>query len=90
DEYAHVKPTMGLVRTHIQQQYPNVQLKLKPITLGPASGSKIEARIIGPEPTELRAIAKQVEARLHQDPHAVYIRHDWRERTKVLEPEFNE
>ncbi|OOF20726.1 MFS transporter [Salinivibrio sp. IB574] len=90
DEYAHVKPTMGLVRAHIQQQYPNVQLKLKPITLGPASGSKIEARIIGPEPTELRAIAKQVEARLHQDPDAVNIRHDWRERTKVLEPEFNE
>jgi multidrug efflux pump subunit AcrB len=67
---------------------PTFQFKL--IEFGPSPASKIEARITGPEPQVLRDIAMQVEDILLQDPGARNIRHDWRERTKELIPQFNE
>ncbi|MCV5246376.1 hypothetical protein OFC58_37840, partial [Escherichia coli] len=62
----------------------------KQIELGPGGGAKIEARIIGSDPTVLRTIAAQVKDIMYADPQATNIRHDWRERTQVLEPQFNE
>ncbi|MGX9521250.1 efflux RND transporter permease subunit [Vibrio mediterranei] len=67
---------------------PTFQLRL--MEFGPSPASKIEARIIGPDPQVLRDIAVQVEDVLIADPGARNIRHDWRERTKELVPQFNE
>ena len=67
---------------------PTFQFKL--MEFGPSPASKIEARIIGPDPQTLRDIALQVEDVLLQDPGARNVRHDWRERTKELVPQFNE
>ncbi|MBE4618863.1 efflux RND transporter permease subunit [Vibrio navarrensis] len=71
-----------------QFEKPTFQFKL--MEFGPSPASKIEARISGPDPQVLRDIAKQVEDVLHTDPGARNIRHDWRERTKELVPQFNE
>ncbi|NGN96358.1 efflux RND transporter permease subunit [Grimontia sp. S25] len=89
-DYESVVPTMASIREHIDADFPNIQYKLKRIELGPSSGSKIEARILGADPTILRTIAGQVIDILNADPDAVNVRHDWRERTKILEPQFNE
>ncbi|MDO6499063.1 efflux RND transporter permease subunit [Photobacterium sanguinicancri] len=67
---------------------PTFQFKL--MEFGPSPASKIEARIIGPDPQVLRDIAVQVEDILLQDPESRNVRHDWRERTKELVPQFNE
>ncbi|MEZ8101112.1 efflux RND transporter permease subunit [Vibrio bivalvicida] len=67
---------------------PTFQFKL--MEFGPSPASKIEARITGPDPQVLRDIAVRVEDVLLQDPGARNIRHDWRERTKELVPQFNE
>ncbi|WP_394126131.1 efflux RND transporter permease subunit [Vibrio hepatarius] len=67
---------------------PTFQFKL--MEFGPSPASKIEARITGPDPKVLREIAVQVEDVLLQDPGARNVRHDWRERTKELVPQFNE
>ncbi|MEF1290708.1 efflux RND transporter permease subunit [Vibrio sp. M260118] len=67
---------------------PTFQFKL--MEFGPSPASKIEARITGPYPQVLRDIALQVEDVLLQDPGARNVRHDWRERTKELVPQFNE
>ncbi len=45
---------------------------------------------MGSDPTVLRGIASQVVDVMNADPGAFNIRHDWRERTKVIEPVFNE
>ncbi|EGR2796772.1 efflux RND transporter permease subunit [Vibrio navarrensis] len=71
-----------------QFEKPTFQFKL--MEFGPSPASKIEARISGPDPQVLRDIAQQVEDVLHTDPGARNIRHDWRERTKELVPQFNE
>jgi multidrug efflux pump subunit AcrB len=90
DDYQALPDLMAKFRQHIEANYPQVQYKLKQIELGPGGGAKVEARIVGADPTILRGLAAQVIEVMHQDPGATNVRHDWRERTKVLEPQFNE
>ncbi|EIJ2833759.1 efflux RND transporter permease subunit VmeI [Vibrio parahaemolyticus] len=90
DNYEALAPLMARFRDHLKANYPEIDYKLKQIELGPGGGAKIEARIIGSDPTVLRTIAAQVMDIMYADPGATNIRHDWRERTQVLEPQFNE
>ncbi|MGF1723268.1 efflux RND transporter permease subunit [Photobacterium nomapromontoriensis] len=85
-----VLPVMAKFSQILDKNHPELQYKLKQIMLGPSSGSKIEARLVGPDPTILRGLAKQVVDIMNADPGAFNIRHDWRERNKVIEPVFNE
>ncbi|ANO32741.1 multidrug transporter AcrB [Vibrio breoganii] len=75
---------------HLDTNYPEINHRMKQIELGPGGGAKIEARVIGSDPTVLRELGAQIVDILNDDPGANNIRHDWRERTKVLEPIFNE
>lgn len=88
--YQQLAALMARFRAHLDARYPQINYKLKQIELGPGGGAKIEARIVGSDPTVLRSIAAQVMDVMYADPGAYNIRHDWRERTKVLEPQFNE
>ncbi|MFN1513334.1 efflux RND transporter permease subunit VmeI [Vibrio owensii] len=90
ENYEALAPLMDRFRYHIKTNYPEINYKLKQIELGPGGGAKIEARVIGSDPTVLRTIAAQVMDVMYADPGATNIRHDWRERTQVLEPQFNE
>lgn len=88
--YEELDSLMERFREYLDATFPEINYKLKQIELGPGGGAKIEARIIGSDPTVLRSIASQVMDIMYADPGAYNIRHDWRERTKVLEPIFNE
>ncbi|MBY5943840.1 efflux RND transporter permease subunit [Photobacterium rosenbergii] len=88
--FEDVLPVMGMIGGLLDTKHPELEYKLKQIMLGPSSGSKIEARLVGPDPTVLRTLAKQVVDIMNADPGAFNIRHDWRERNKVIEPVFNE
>ncbi|MEZ9059356.1 efflux RND transporter permease subunit [Vibrio pelagius] len=88
--YEVLAPLMKRFRDYVDASFPEIDYKLKQIELGPGGGAKIEARIVGSDPTVLRSIASQVIDIMHADPGAFNVRHDWRDRTKVLEPQFNE
>ncbi|WP_305417476.1 efflux RND transporter permease subunit [Photobacterium leiognathi] len=90
DSFESVVPVMKKFREQLDKDFPEIEYKAKLVMLGPSSGSKIEARIVGSDPTVLRGIASQVVDVMNADPGAFNIRHDWRERTKVIEPIFNE
>ncbi|WEM43322.1 efflux RND transporter permease subunit [Photobacterium sp. DA100] len=90
NSFDDVMPVMGKLGEVLDTRHPELEYKLKQIMLGPSSGSKIEARLVGPDPTVLRTLAKQVVDIMNADPGAFNIRHDWRERNKVIEPVFNE
>ncbi|MEF1174366.1 efflux RND transporter permease subunit, partial [Vibrio sinaloensis] len=89
-DYEKLHDLMARFRLHLEENFPEINYKLKQIELGPGGGAKIEARLVGSDPTVLRSLAKQVEDIMHADPGTTNVRHDWRERTKVLEPQFNE
>lgn len=76
--------------TYFATQQPDVEFKLAPIEMGPAQTAKIEARFSGPDPLVLQQLAHQTEAIMAKDPGIHNLRNDWRQRTKVLQPVFNE
>ncbi|KLV10801.1 AcrB/AcrD/AcrF family protein [Photobacterium ganghwense] len=88
--FEDVVPVLSDLSKVLDENHPELEYKLKQIMLGPSSGAKIEARLVGPDPTVLRGLAKQVVDIMHADPGTSNIRHDWRERNKVIEPVFNE
>nr|WP_086940398.1 efflux RND transporter permease subunit [Thaumasiovibrio occultus] len=90
DSFDHVEPMLNQVRDKIEQDYPEMEYKLNRIELGPSGGAKIEARLIGADPDVLRMLAAQVVDIMRHDPGSTNIRHDWRERIKLIVPEFNE
>ncbi|WP_220721304.1 efflux RND transporter permease subunit [Agarivorans litoreus] len=76
--------------TSLRDSFRQVSFQFRLMEIGPSPASKIEARIIGSDPQVLRDLATQVEDIFSADPGARNIRHDWRERTKDLLPQFNE
>ncbi len=83
-------PVMNNIREYVSQNYPNAQFKIKAMEIGPSTDAKIEARFSGPNPDVLRNLAIQAQDILKTDSNAYNIRHDWRERTKVIRPQYNE
>ncbi len=65
-------------------------VKFKRLQIGPGTAAKIEARFAGPDQDVLRQLAVQAMRILNADADAANVRHDWRERVKVVRPVFNE
>jgi len=83
-------PLMRSLEKELKQQFSQARFQFRFMEIGPSAASKIEARISGPDPDQLRAIASQIEDVMHADAGARNIRHNWRERTKEIVPNFNE
>lgn len=81
---------MQQTRRYITEQLPRLQYKLLRLEVGPSTPAKIEARFSGADPDVLRALAEQAKDILLADGRAVSVRDNWRERTKVIRPRFNE
>ncbi|MCO4130295.1 efflux RND transporter permease subunit, partial [Enterobacter kobei] len=77
--YEALDALMAKFRQHVKENFPEINYKLKQIELGPGGGAKIEARIIGSDPTVLRSIAAQVMDIMYADAGATNVSHDWRE-----------
>lgn len=74
----------------IRKEAPQAFSKSDRIFVGPATKAKVEARLSGPDSHMLRKISTEIQEIFRNDPDAINIRHDWRERTKVLRPKFAE
>ncbi|PKM20406.1 MAG: MFS transporter [Gammaproteobacteria bacterium HGW-Gammaproteobacteria-15] len=81
---------MQQTRNYIAEQLPRLQYKLLRLEVGPSTPAKIEARFSGADPDVLRQLAAQAQSILLADGRAVSVRDNWRERTKVIRPRFNE
>jgi multidrug efflux pump subunit AcrB len=85
-----VATVMQTVRDYSSNHALSAQLKIKPMEIGPSTDAKIEARFSGPDPVILRQLAAKVEELIGSDDGAYNIRDDWRARTKMIRPQFNE
>ncbi|RUO42919.1 MFS transporter [Aliidiomarina taiwanensis] len=81
---------MARTRDYLANQHPNVRPRISRMEIGPPVKAAIEARFSGPEPEVLRQLSAQAQQLLAQDARLTNIRDDWRERSKVLRPQFNE
>lgn len=74
----------------MQEEYPELEVKLQRLQLGPASGAKLEARVSGPDPKHLRQISAQIQDIYRADAGLENIKDNWRQPVKVLRPIFND
>ena len=56
----------------------------------PITESKIEARFTGPDPIVLRQLGAEATSIMREDPVSDAVMHNWRERTKLVRPQFVE
>lgn len=74
----------------MQEEYPELEVKLQRLQLGPSTGAKLEARISGPDPKLLRQFSAQIQEIYRNDGGLENIKDDWRQPVKVLRPLFND
>ncbi len=85
-----VTTMINKVRNFQNEYVLDAQVKVKRMEIGPSTDAKIEARFSGADPVVLRQLAKQAKDILLQDTGAFNIRDDWRARSKLIRPQFNE
>lgn len=90
ENFDQVQPTMDSIETILRDSYPQAFTKFMRFEIGPSTKAKIEARIIGPDPDVLRTYSDQVISIFNAEPDAINVRQDWRQRTKILRPVYNE
>ncbi len=77
----------------LTEQYPNAIVPVRKFGLGPSNTWKFEFRISGParvDPSELRSIASKGFEILEHEPLASMYQTDWRQRTQVIKPKYNQ
>lgn len=90
DERDQIEGLIQNARSWVSTELPNAFVKFKRLQIGPGTSAKIEARFSGPDQEQLRSLAEQARKIMSKDPQASNVRHDWRERVKVIRPLFNE
>ncbi|MBJ7538978.1 efflux RND transporter permease subunit [Marinomonas transparens] len=84
-------PQMFLdLHSKMQEDYPELEVKLQRLQIGPSTGAKIEARISGPDPKLLRQFSAQIQEIYRNDGGLESIKDNWRQPVKVLRPIFND
>lgn len=78
------------IRERIREEHPDVEDKLIRLEIGPATPAKIEARFSGPDIDVLRQLSEKAQAILADDHGAMNIHSNWRQRTKLLRPDYDE
>jgi multidrug efflux pump subunit AcrB len=74
---------------YLSENFPNAMPKLRKFQYGTATDAKVAVRVMGPSTTQLRFIADQIMDIMRQEKTAKEIRHNWRNKVKVIRPEFD-
>src|SRR5262249_51565723 len=90
DDWRKIDELLPEIQDHLDTQYPNANAVVKKFLLGPGQGGRIQIRLQGPDPAQLRKLGDQAMKILNEDAHAVCIRSDWREQAKVIRPKLLE
>lgn len=90
NDFDAVGGAIAAARKILEAQYPQAFTKFQRFELGPSTKAKIEARLIGPDPGVLRRHGRAIIEILEAEPNVINVRQDWRERTKLLRPVYDE
>ncbi|MCT4654412.1 MAG: efflux RND transporter permease subunit [Cohaesibacter sp.] len=89
-DFSKLEAVRAWIDKLVLEKSPQAFSKSNRFFVGPATKAKIEARIFGPDTEVLRKLARQVVEIYRAEPMAINVRHDWREKSKVLRPQFAE
>ncbi|TDJ07849.1 MAG: efflux RND transporter permease subunit, partial [Deltaproteobacteria bacterium] len=90
DDYNKISGLVDKILNKLNPAYPEAQMKVKQIALGPTEKAKIMARFSGRDPDKLRDLANKAMDVLKGHPNAFGIRTDWRDKVKNLKVEYSQ
>lgn len=89
-DYREINRLMSEVQQHAKTNFIDAITRVKRFVLGPGTEDPLEARFSGPDPTVLRALSEQAKQIMRKDGNIYAIKDDWRERVKVIRPQYAE
>ncbi|MEZ9593613.1 efflux RND transporter permease subunit [Shewanella sp. 10N.261.52.F9] len=74
----------------LAQNFPNSEPRFRALKLATKDKFSIEARFTGSDPQVLHQLSEQAKVILASHPNIKYVRDDWRQLSKVIEPIINQ
>ena len=78
------------IRALLDEQFPGIRSRAYRTPLGPPVAYPVQFRVMGPEPTRLKAIAAQVQEIVRADPHTLDPHTNWGERSPSVRIEVDQ
>lgn len=88
DDFKKMSELTAQLQTDLEAFVPEANINVRTFVNGPATGGKIQLRLLGPDRSELRRLANKALAEIESDPVAKAVRNEWRTKVKVLRPQF--
>ncbi len=89
EDYKLIDSMVDRIQNHLEQMFPDAAINVKKFNLGPANGGKIQLRINGSDPRELRKMAG-IAMRIFRAENAKSVRTEWGEKVEVPVPVIDE
>ncbi|MCP4114310.1 MAG: efflux RND transporter permease subunit [Desulfobacteraceae bacterium] len=90
EDYTQVDGLVSKVNDYLAANYPDSEPYAKKIISGPPITFQVEARFRGPDIDVLQKLAVQAKAIMQQTPNTRDVRTDWRQKMRVIRPQFSE
>src|SRR5215467_1069698 len=76
--------------TSVNEQFPNVWVRVTRLELGPPVGFPVQFRVVGPDTQQVRAIAREVEAVVASSPKVRDVQLDWNDPVRTLKVDLDQ
>lgn len=86
DDHQIINEIIPKIQSDFEEMFPDAVVNTKKFLLGPGEGGKIQLRINGPDPAELRKLGAEVMAIIAEDPRSQATRTEWGEKVKLPQP----
>jgi multidrug efflux pump subunit AcrB len=86
DDYKIIDQIRPQIQSDFEEMFPDATVNVKKFLLGPGEGGKIQFRINGPDPNEIRKMAETVVGIIANDPDSQAIRTEWGDKVKLPQP----
>ena len=74
----------------VKVEFPDAEPRFRSLKLATTDKYSVEARFSGPDEAVLHQLAAQAKAIMSTHPDAKYVRDDWRQQSKTLQPIINQ
>jgi multidrug efflux pump subunit AcrB len=89
NDFRRIPALIATLQHEIETACPEANVKVWKFMLGKGGGKKIEVAFRGPDPKVLRGLAEQAKTIMHDDPEAVAVQDNWRQKVPVIRPKID-
>ncbi|MCK8045483.1 efflux RND transporter permease subunit [Shewanella sp. 1CM18E] len=90
EDYEGIKQLTKRGDLWLAENFPNAEPRFRALKLATKDKFSIEARFTGPDPQVLHQLSDQAQVIMNDNSNIKYVRDDWRQLSKVIEPIINQ